>query len=140
MKIIFKLGDIMNKRENYSTKQKEKILNVIKSKEKEFTVKDIYNELKEEVGLTTIYRLIEKLLEENRISKSIGKDNTTYYQFLEECSNENHFYLKCIECKTLTHVDCDCIEELTNHILKKHNFKLTKENIIIKGICNKCKK
>ena len=140
MKIIFKLGDIMNKRENYSTKQKEKILNVIKSKEKEFTVKDIYNELKEEVGLTTIYRLIEKLLEENRISKSIGKDNTTYYQFLEECSNENHFYLKCIECGSLTHVDCDCIEELTNHILRKHNFKPTKENIIIKGICNKCKK
>lgn len=136
MKIIFKLGDIM--KEIYKTKQKDIILNIIKKKEQEFTIKEIYEEIKDEVGLTTIYRLVDKLVEENILNKTIGIDNTTYYQYLEKCNNHNHFYLKCDKCGNLVHVDCDCIEELTSHIANKHKFKPNKEHIIINGLCNKC--
>ena len=38
----------------------------------------------------------------------------------------------------MIHIDCDCIEELTNHISKKHKFIPNKRNIIINGICNTC--
>ena len=78
---------------NYHTKQKDKILNIIKIKRNEFTIKEIYQELYKEVGLTTIYRYIEKLVNDGIVNKSIGKDNITYYQYLEECHEENHFYL-----------------------------------------------
>ena len=126
------------KRENYKTKQKDIIIDDIKKHTDEFTIKDIYNELDGKIGLTTIYRLINKLVSDGCINKSIGKDNVTYYQYLEECSKENHFYLKCDKCGTLIHVDCDCIEELTNHIHKDHKFIPNKENIIINGLCSKC--
>ena len=122
---------------SYSTKQKDLILNVIKTMKKEFTIKDIYNEL-EGVGLTTVYRLVDKLVEEKVINKHIGEDNTTYYEYLGKCEHENHFYLKCEQCKKLEHVDCDCINELYEHINHDHSFKLNKENIIINGICKKC--
>lgn len=122
---------------SYSTKQKDLILSVIKSKEKEFTIKDIYNEL-EGVGLTTVYRLVDKLVDEGYIKKNISNDNTTTYEYLEKCEEENHFYLKCEKCKRLEHVDCDCIDELYKHINKKHSFKLNKENIVINGICKNC--
>ena len=124
---------------SYSTKQKDMIINVIKNKDKEFTIKDIYNEL-DNVGLTTVYRLVDKLVEEKVINKTIGKDNVTYYEYLEKCDHDNHFYLKCDKCKRLEHVDCDCIDELYNHINKNHKFKLNKENIVINGICEKCEK
>ena len=101
-------------------------------------IKDIYKELKGKVGLTTIYRLIDKLVEENKLNKTISSDNTTYYQYLEECNHSNHFYLKCDNCGNLVHVDCDCIEELTSHITKKHKFTPNKKHIIINGLCNKC--
>lgn len=136
MKIIFKLGDIM--KEIYKTKQKDIILNSIKKQKHEFTIKDIYESIKDEVGLTTIYRLVDKLVEENKLNKTIGSDNNTYYQYLEECNHSNHFYLKCDNCGNLVHVDCDCIEELTSHITKKHKFTPNKEHIIINGLCNKC--
>ena len=128
----------MTKRETYNTKQKDEILNIIKSCEKEFTIKDIYIKLNGSVGLTTIYRFVDKLIKENKINKSIGKDNVTYYQYLKECDHDNHFYLKCDICGNLTHVDCDCVKDLSSHIKDNHKFLLNKENIIINGICNKC--
>lgn len=125
-------------KESYKTKQKDIILDIIKKQKHEFTIKDIHEKVKDEVGLTTIYRLIDKLVEENRVNKTIGSDNTTYYQYLNECNHTNHFYLKCDKCGTLIHVDCDCIEELTNHIHNDHKFIPNKDHIIINGICNRC--
>jgi Fur family ferric uptake transcriptional regulator len=129
----------MKIRDSYNTKQKDIILNDIKKHKDEFTIKDIYNELNESIGLTTIYRLVDKLVKEGSVNKSIGKDNITYYQYLEKCDKENHFFLKCEMCGTMEHIDCDCIEELSNHIAKEHNFSLT-DHIIINGKCKKCYK
>ena len=123
----------MEKRENYNTKQKEIILDVIKKRKKEFTVKDIYTEVDGKIGLTTIYRLVDKLVEEGRLNK-----NENYYQYLEHCDCDNHFYLKCNKCGSLIHVDCDCISELIEHISKDHQFKPDKEKIIINGLCKEC--
>ena len=62
----FKKGVAMRKRASYHTKQKEKILSMIKKQKKEFTVKQLYNSLNNEIGLTTIYRLIDKLVYNGR--------------------------------------------------------------------------
>ena len=128
----------MTRSESYNTKQKNLILNVIKNQKYEFTIKDIYKELNERVGLTTIYRLVDRLIDEKKLNKYISRDNVTYYQYLKECSEENHFFLKCDKCGNLIHIDCDCIDDLSSHIFKKHKFKPNKENIIINGVCEKC--
>ena len=130
----------MKKREYYHTKQKEIVLNEIRRKSCEFTVGELYEDLRKEVGLTTIYRLIDKLVYEGRLNKYIGKNNITYYQYLEECHEENHFYLKCNSCGNLIHVDCDCIKELSLHILEVHQFKPAHDKFIIHGICERCSK
>ncbi|MBE6160860.1 MAG: transcriptional repressor [Firmicutes bacterium] len=122
----------------YNTKQKEIILNAIKSKKNTFTIKDIYNELDSKTGLTTIYRLVDKLVSDGVLRKNIGSNNETYYQYLEKCNKDNHFYLKCVSCGNLIHVDCECIKELTEHISNKHKFKPSQENIMIDGLCKKC--
>ncbi len=127
------------KRESYKTKQKEKILNIIKTMNHEFTIKDIYNKLNEEVGLTTIYRLVDKMVIDKVLNKYITNDNITYYEYLNKCNHENHFYLKCNKCSNLIHIDCDCIKELESHIFNKHKFNMNHDNIIIYGTCNKCR-
>lgn len=128
----------MSRSESYNTRQKDIILNAIKHQRQEFIINDIYNQIKDKVGLTTIYRLVDKLVLDGRLSKCIGKDNTTYYQYLEECNEDNHFYLKCDYCGDIEHIDCDCIKDLSSHIFTRHKFKLNKEHIIINGICEKC--
>ena len=123
----------------YNTKQKENILNVIKSLNHEFTVKELYDKLTG-IGLTTVYRLVDKLVGEGTVKKTIGKDNNTYYQYLGVCNHKNHFYLKCDICSKLEHVDCDCIINLWDHINKEHEFNPSNDQIIINGICKDCNK
>lgn len=124
----------------YNTKQKNIILDIIKKQKKEFTIKDIYTKLDCKIGLTTIYRLVDKLVDEGILTKNISKDNITYYQYLEKCDHDNHFYLKCDNCGEMIHIDCDCIGELSKHINKEHKFKLSESHIIINGLCQKCSK
>ena len=130
----------MQRSETYNTKQKDIIIDLIKNKKSEFTVKDIYEELKGKTGLTTIYRLVDKLINDGLLTKNIDSNNITYYQYLEKCSHENHFYLKCTNCKQMIHIDCDCITDLVSHIYKEHNFSPNQEHIIIEGICSNCSK
>ena len=125
-------------RDKYNTRNKEELLRIIKTQNKDFTINDIYKESKN-IGLTTVYRYIDELIKKGMMTKIIDENKKTKYQYLEKCQNENHFYLKCNTCGTITHIDCECIEELSNHILNKHNFKTDKKNIIIKGICQNCK-
>ena len=120
----------------YKTKQKDEIKNIIKSLTKEFTIKDIYEKLNGEVGLTTIYRYVDILADDGNIKKIDDK----HYQYLEECNELNHFYLKCDQCGTLIHVDCDCINNLSSHMFKEHGFTPNTRQIIINGICSKCRK
>ena len=52
----------MSRNETYKTKQKELILYVIKSFKNDFTIKEIYEKLNQNFGLTTIYRTMPILL------------------------------------------------------------------------------
>ena len=126
-------------RNNYQTKQKDILLKEIRKKKEEFTIKELHEELSN-IGLTTIYRFIDKLVEDKILVKRIGDNNTTYYQYLEECDKDNHFFLKCNSCGTMIHVDCDYVEELSTHIKSHHKFNLNKDHIIMSGLCEKCSK
>ena len=121
----------------YITKQKKDILKIVENTKNEFTVKDIYEKLNKKVGLTTVYRFIESLDESGKLITRID-DNTIYYQYINSCDNDNHFYLKCEKCGVLKHVDCDCIKVLNKHISNEHDFNFNKDKIIINGICKNC--
>ncbi len=127
-------------RNNYKTNQKELIMDKICSFNKDWTIKELYDELEGNVGLTTIYRFVDKMVIDGNIKKVVGKNNITYYCYLASCNKENHFYLKCDQCGKTVHIDCDCIKDLTKHILKEHEFTTNKDHIILNGICKKCRR
>lgn len=124
-------------RSHYHTKQKQLLLDIIQEFSCEFTVKELYQRTNG-VGLTTIYRYVESLEKEGKIKKMINNGIVTY-QYLEKCEKDNHFYLKCNHCGFMIHIDCDCINELSQHIENKHSFQINKEQLIIPGICKKCR-
>ena len=59
----------------YNTKQKDLIIEAIKQQQKEFTIKDLYKSLDTNIGLSTIYRLIDKMILDGKIKKTISKNN-----------------------------------------------------------------
>ena len=121
----------------YNTKQRDIVLEKISNMNKEFTIKELYNDLDKKVGLTTIYRIVNNL-EENGCITRIGNTNEAIYQYTGKCEKKNHFYLKCLKCGRLYHVDCDYADKLSKHILTDHGFITSNEHIIINGKCKKC--
>lgn len=121
----------------YNTKQKDLILDYIKKNNKDFNSQDIYIALNKKVGLTTIYRLLDTLIKDNKLEK-VTSNKSVKYRYLEECSEENHFYLKCNKCGKIYHIDCDCLNNLYNDIYHEHKFKIDHRNIVLNGICKNC--
>lgn len=139
--MIFNLKkECMSRNLGYNTRQRETILAAIKNQKKGFTVKELAQDLSIKIGLTTIYRFVEKLADEGVLYRTLLKDNTTEYQYLEPCQNTDHFYLKCDKCGELEHVDCKKIQGLTKHIINEHHFRPMNAQIVINGICAKCAK
>ncbi|MBP5445646.1 MAG: transcriptional repressor [Acholeplasmatales bacterium] len=127
----------------YNTKGKELINSAIKEFSNGFTIKelkDYLNKNNQTVGQTTIYRIIENLENKNIIKKYYDENNVAHYKYVKDCSSDNHFYLKCIKCSKIVHVDCNCINELSAHIHKQHKFLLDTKNIILEGLCSNCNK
>lgn len=131
-------GIKMSRNDKYNTKQRERILATIKAQTTDFSAKEIYENLNEEIGLTTIYRSIENLVQEGLVLKIGLKDNAVKYQYVKPCDGADHFYLRCEKCGKLEHVDCMKARGLTEHILSRHHFKLTTKHIIIDGLCAEC--
>ena len=133
--MFFKLAIFMKKSE-YNTKQRELILDNIK-KRTDFTIKDLEISLPE-VGQTTIYREINKLLKSGELIKIIKNNSNTHYQYINKCNCDHHIYLKCTICGEMTHIDCEFINDIKKHIKLDHNFKMNTDNLIFNGICQKC--
>ena len=125
----------------YNTRQKEAIISLIQSKKTDFSVKEIYQELVksgEEIGQTTIYRIIDGLVAVGQLQKTLGSDGSARFQFLEACDHFGHCYLKCNDCGKLEHVDCEDLCDLTEHIKRQHKFAVDEANIVISGKCRSC--
>ena len=126
---------------DYETKQKSAIVDFVKSKSGHITAKDIVNELSsrgEKVSTATVYRRLDKLVDSGMLRKYIT-DNGACYQYSEQC-HKDHFHLKCTECGTLFHIDCDFLTSIAPHIEKHHNFKVDNRRTVMYGICESCNK
>lgn len=128
-------------RENYRTEQRKKLLECItKNKNQYISAEQLEKELKEEgvnVGLTTIYRFLNKLEKEGKVRVEL-KEHTKHYQYIsDECSE--HYHLKCKDCGKVIHFECDEMEEFNSHISKEHKFCIDPESVIY-GKCEKCNK
>lgn len=130
----------------YNTKQREELLSFMKSRIGEhITVNAICKHLADtgiKVGTTTIYRHLEKLVEEG-IVKKYTLDTTTaacfeYIDIENECKQNGCTHLKCIKCGQLIHLHCEDLELTEKHILEHHNFKLDMTRTVLYGLCQNC--
>ena len=46
----------------------------------------------------------------------------------------------CIECGTLQHLECPHINEIINHVVKDHKFKVDPGRVVLYGLCEECQK
>lgn len=132
------------RKDSYKTVQKEMIVDFFKSNPNQhLTIKEVeryLNSKQQNVGLTTIYRCVDKLVKENVLKKYIVDNNSSAcfaYQN-ESCHEKEHYHLKCDVCNTLYHLDCEVITSFQQHMLEHHGFEINPHRTVYYGTCKNC--
>ncbi|MDD6490059.1 MAG: Fur family transcriptional regulator [Clostridia bacterium] len=134
----------MNSQSGYKTKQREAILKyLVDNSDSHVTVCQIADYLSSNgnhVGVTTIYRHLEKLLEQGLVRKyTVDGSTGACFQYVQENSRcREHFHLKCEKCGCLIHLECSHLDELYEHIYDDHAFRINPFRTVFYGICKEC--
>lgn len=130
---------------SYSTKKKSSILHFFEDNpDQEVGVHEVHDFLTNqnmEMNLTTVYRNLDKLVEQGIVIKSVhGKKEQATYRYLkgrEGCSQ--HLHLKCTRCGMIMHLDCEFMREIAEHIQVDHGFLIDCRESYIAGLCAGCR-
>lgn len=134
----------MKREAGYNTKQKEKLLDyLISNKDKHVNVQTISAYMAKEgspLGTATIYRRLDKLVEQGIVRKYVidGKTGACYQYIDSESNCHQHFHLKCIMCEKLIHIDCGHLKGISEHILEHHGFAVDSSKTVFYGVCSEC--
>lgn len=136
----------MSARGKYKSKHYEEILSCLQTMPGEhFTINELHIKLKERglaIGETTVYRQLNRMLEEGLVSKyTIEVNAPACYEYagerqmqeLAEC-----YHCKCETCGKLIHLHCSEIEGLKEHLLREHQFRINPFRTVFYGICEEC--
>lgn len=117
------------------TKNRKLILNLLETNNKPMSAELIINELPKDImDLSTVYRSLDVLYNNNYLLKST-LNNTTYYHL----NNEKHnHYMLCLECENLFPVDCH-LHGVKDEIEKESDLEIISHNLTFYGYCSECK-
>lgn len=127
------------KANNYSlTSQREKILEFLLAKNDHMTIQDICNELNDpNVSQATIYRNLKLFLKLGLVNR-VNINSADYYEMSDQEEN-SHFHLTCKKCNKIIEIKDISAKNIEALIEEKFGFKVTKSDIVFKGICSACK-
>jgi Fur family transcriptional regulator, ferric uptake regulator len=84
----------------------------------------------------TIYRVLERLLEDGIIHKIVNLEGVVKYAGCHSCSEEhshNHIHFSCQKCKSVT-----CLENVEPSYKLPKNYKVIEMNFTLSGLCPQC--
>lgn len=134
----------MGRSEGYRTKNRQLILDYLKSqKEHTVSVSEIKSSMSDmgcEVNLSTIYRYMDKLVEEGSVMRYVSDTGEkSSYQYVEPEHNcHGHLHMQCVKCGKIIHLNCEFMQEIQEHISEHHGFTIQCDNSVLYGVCQEC--
>lgn len=84
----------------------------------------------------TIYRVLERLVDEGLAHKVVNIDGIVKYAGCHSCSvkhNHNHVHFSCQKCKSVT-----CLDDVEPTFKLPKKYKVTEMNFTLSGLCPQC--
>ena len=129
------------------TSQRLLVLEVLAdNRDKHMTVEDIYELVKEDnpdIGLATIYRTVQLLLEMQLVDRINLDDGCGRYEIGEMSESDakgkhHHHHLICKNCGKVLSFKDDLLEELERHIEEETGFHILDHELKFYGHCREC--
>ncbi|NDF60867.1 MAG: Fur family transcriptional regulator [Crocinitomicaceae bacterium] len=125
-----------------NTTAKQAILELISTADQALSHIEIQQKLNNLCDRVTIYRVLSRLVEEQKIHKIINTDGVVNYAACHSCSHQehqqeshNHIHFSCTVCKSVT-----CLEGIVPTFQLPVDYELQEINFTVAGICPKCKR
>ena len=127
----------------------EALLGVLSKTEKHLSAEDIYmavNKFYPDIGLATIYRNLELLVNMGLVSKFDFGDGRARYELIEGPKVIHHHHLVCTDCgRVIDYTDfineeVELLNKTQKGLSKKYNFKIKDHFIQFSGLCDRCQK
>ena len=121
-----------------NTAAKSAIQLLLKQSNTALSHKDIQNEVGELCNRVTIYRILDRLVEEGEIHKIINTDGVIKYAPCHQCDshhhhNHDHVHFSCIKCDSVT-----CLDNVQPSYNLPANYQVQEVNFTLSGICPNC--
>lgn len=122
---------------NRNTKQRDLVLNLINNCQYHYTVEEVYDIVKEDMGLATLYRNLNYLANKNFIRKIILNNNKVVYDKI----GNYHYHMQCVKCNSVFDISIDKLpymKQLDNNLNKKMEERIINHDIVFSCICKDC--
>ena len=118
------------------TKSIELLLHEFKTQTTAISTIQLIKRLNSKLNKTTIYRVLENLVDDGILHSFIGQDGIKWYSMSINCTkskhNDLHPHFECIDCGQ---IDCLNTQVMIPEI---QNRKILSYQILIQGKCEKC--
>ncbi|MBR4445788.1 MAG: transcriptional repressor [Solobacterium sp.] len=136
----------MTNRPIYKTKQREILLQYMKENTgRHITAAQVCDYVRAQgtsIGQATVYRQLERMVDEGILSKYMIDANTpACFEYVGENGHadaEACFHCKCEKCGKLIHMHCEELETIAEHVRKEHGFAIDPLRTVFYGICSDC--
>ncbi len=90
------------------------------------------------VGLATVYRNLQSLVESGRVDVVRTPDGHATYRACGEATHAHHHHLVCRSCGSAVEIAFDGVEDRVGAIAREHDFTAVDHSIELHGLCASC--
>lgn len=119
-----------------NTAAKTIILDIIMTSKFALSHSEIQSMTNKACDRVTIYRVLERLLNEDLIHKTVNIDGVTKYASCNskgEIHSHNHIHFSCEKCKSVT-----CLDNVEPNFKVPKDYKVKEVNFTLSGLCPNC--
>ena len=121
-----------------NTKAKQAVLAELEKSPYALSQPDIFDRLKGTCDRVTVYRILDRLVGENRIHKVVNVDGIINYALCNDCDSaelhsHDHLHFSCTQCKHI-----ECLEEQQIIIDLPKDYQIKEIFLTISGVCPRC--
>ena len=121
-----------------NTKQRAAVGELLERTSEFRTASQIHDDLRhagEDIGLTTVYRTLQLMVDAEQLDAIRTDDGETAYR---RCSTGHHHHLVCRGCGRTVEVEGPAVEQWTDSIAAEHGFTEVAHTLEIFGTCRDC--
>ncbi len=136
----------MSEKSQYKTRQREELLSFLRTTDSDhITVNEVCGHFQRcgcPIGTATVYRHLERMVDEGLVQKyTIDANTPACFEYVEADSHagEACFHCKCEECGRLVQLRCEELQGLSEHIRESHGFRINPMRTVFYGLCDACR-